>query len=374
MRSRLLQAVWLLLHCSSAFSLETPYHRSYFYVGGKYVDDGAGGHLFQDQMYVEQLGPVDGPSQSTPIVFIHGQGQTGTNFLNKPDGGVGWASRFVEQGFEVYIVDQTFRGRSPWRAGAGQEEPSAFAAEYVQQRFTAIKDYALWPQAALHTKWPGTGTMGDPVFDAFYSSGMQYINNATYQQAAVQAAGAALLDRIGKPVILMGHSQGGIMPPLIADARPDLTKALVLLEPTGPPFQDTFPAVKTARAWGLADIPLSYNPAVIRPEAELVKQTFAAKDGNHTECILQAESPAPRKLANLADIPILTVTAEASFHAMYDECNVRYLRQAGCSKVDHVELGDVGIHGNGHMFFMETNSDEIQELVHNWLQNITKIG
>ncbi|KAK7991581.1 fusarubin cluster-esterase [Apiospora saccharicola] len=86
-----------------------------------------------------------------------------------------------------------------------------------------------------------------------------------------------------------------------------------------------------------------------------------------------AESPAPRKLTNLADIPILTVTAEASFHAVYDECNVRYLRQAGCSKVDHVELGDVGIHGNGHMFFMETNSDEVQELVHSWILNITKV-
>lgn len=68
----------------------------------------------------------------------------------------------------------------------------------------------LWPQAALHTQWPGNGTMGDPVFDAFYSSGVQYINNATYQQAAVQEAGAALLDRIGTPAIVMGHSQGGL--------------------------------------------------------------------------------------------------------------------------------------------------------------------
>lgn len=100
---------------------------------------------------------------------------------------------------------------------------------------------------------------------------------------------------------------------------------------------------------------------------------FAARDENHTACVLQADNSAPRKLTNLAEIPILTVTAEASLHAVYDECNVRYLRQAGCSRVDHVELGDVGIHGNGHMFFMESNSDEVQELVHNWILNITQV-
>lgn len=79
MHFRLVKAAALLwLHCGSAFGLEAPYRRSYFYVGGRYVDDGAGGHLFQDQMYVEKLAHVDGPSQPTPIVIIHGQGQTGT--------------------------------------------------------------------------------------------------------------------------------------------------------------------------------------------------------------------------------------------------------------------------------------------------------
>ncbi|KAH7353188.1 hypothetical protein B0T11DRAFT_300365, partial [Plectosphaerella cucumerina] len=90
---------------------ETPYIRSYFFAGGRYVDDGAGGHIFRDQMYVERLVPASGVTQGTPIVFIHGQAQTGSNFLNKPDGGQGWASQFIRQGYELYIVDQTFRGR-----------------------------------------------------------------------------------------------------------------------------------------------------------------------------------------------------------------------------------------------------------------------
>lgn len=57
---------------------EVPYVRSFFYAGGGYVDDGSGGHIYRDQMYVEKLVPVDGATQSVPIVLIHGQAQTGT--------------------------------------------------------------------------------------------------------------------------------------------------------------------------------------------------------------------------------------------------------------------------------------------------------
>jgi uncharacterized protein (UPF0262 family) len=54
----------------------------------------------------------------------------------------------------------------------------------------------------------------------------------------------------------------------------------------------------------------------------------------------------------------------------YDYCTASYLRQAGCSKTKHVELGVEGIHGNGHMMFMEKNSDRIQGLVEGWVQAI----
>lgn len=68
-----------LLACASgSCSSEVPAVRSYFYAGGQYVDDGAGGHIFRDQMYVERLQPAGGAKNETPIVFIHGQAQTGT--------------------------------------------------------------------------------------------------------------------------------------------------------------------------------------------------------------------------------------------------------------------------------------------------------
>lgn len=348
--------------------------RTYFYVGGGYSDDGSGGHIFKDQMYVEKLSPVSSRrSKPTPIVLIHGQGQTGTNFLNKPDGGKSWTSQFLDAGYTVYIVDQTFRGRSAWAPRIGASAPSTYSAEVIQQRFTAPEQYHLWPQAELHKQWPGTGVMGDPIFDTFYSSNVQFISNATYQQRAVQSAGAQLLDLIGNPVWLLGHSQGGLMPLLIADARPNLTKGLILLEPTGPPFQEAIFNTNSARQWGLTDIPLNYSPPVTDPLLDLVRQVVPPHNQTSNNatipCVLQATNPAPRQLPNLAPLPILTVTAEASYHAPYDYCTVEFLRQAGCAKAIHLELGKVGIHGNGHMMFMEKNSDKIWERIHKWMKS-----
>ncbi|KAL8396887.1 hypothetical protein RB594_003835 [Gaeumannomyces avenae] len=320
---------------------EEPYIRSFFYAGGEYVDDGSGGNIFRGQMYVEKLVPVGGVIQTTPVVLIHGQAQTGSNFLNKPDGGCGWASQFVRQGYEVYVVDQTLRARSAWQPGYGAASPSTYPAEILQRRFTAPARYGLWPQAANHTQWPGAGVMGDPVFDAFYASNVQF---------------------------------GGTLPLLLADARPSLAAGLVLLEPTGPPFREAVFGDRPARPYGLADVPLAYDPPVSDPAVDLVREERPARDGDgasSVRCVLQAEhDPAPRRLVNLADKGILIVTGEASYHMQYDYCTAEFLRQAGCGRTEHVELGERGIHGNGHMFFMERNSDQIQALVHDWIQRL----
>lgn len=54
---------------------------------------------------------------------------------------------------KVYIVDQVARARSMWLPTNGTM--AVISAEDIEQRFTATQDFNLWPQAALHTQWPG---------------------------------------------------------------------------------------------------------------------------------------------------------------------------------------------------------------------------
>jgi hypothetical protein len=77
----LLSLSWTLPWCiasAEGWSDEVAHIRDFFYMGGQYISDGAGGHVFSDQMYVERLQPSSGIKQDYPIVLMHGQAQTGT--------------------------------------------------------------------------------------------------------------------------------------------------------------------------------------------------------------------------------------------------------------------------------------------------------
>ncbi len=148
--------------------------------------------------------------------------------------------------------------------------------------------------------------------------------------------------------------------------RPNHVKGLIQLEPSGPPF--TFrPPIGTgpAFAYGLTDLPIGYDPPA-GPNASYIETILEpAKDADHDPCIMQ-KSPA-KQLTNLAKIPELVVTGEASFHQPVDYCTVKYLKQVGVD-VEFADLGAEGIHGNGHMLFMEKNNIEIADRVYQWLE------
>ncbi|KAF7331750.1 hypothetical protein MKEN_00054800 [Mycena kentingensis (nom. inval.)] len=358
----LLSPLLLALSSAATHTLGVLHRRSYFYVGQTYVPGGTSSFA-ANQMYVERLTPAV-VSQPFPLLIFHGQGQTGTNFLNTPDGRLGWADYFLGKGYELYIIDQPSRGRSAWQPSVnGPLVP--FDTFTVEARFTATQRYNLWPQAYLHTQWPGNGSMGDPIFDAYYASNVGSINNNTEEAVYVRDAGSALLDIIG-PAIVVTHSQAGQYGWILGDSRPRLVKGIVALEPLGPPFINAiFAPFTSARSYGVADIPLEYNPQISEP-SELAP-VILSQIPNVT--CFQQPNPA-RKLANLLDIPVLVVTSESGYHSQYDNCTVNYLRQGGVH-VEHVQLGQVGIHGNGHLFFMEKNNIQIvDQVVRPWFQKI----
>jgi len=208
--------------------------------------------------------------------------------------------------------------------------------------------------------------MGDPIFDEYYASNVQFQSNTITQERKMQAAGAALLKKIG-PSVLISHSQGGLMPWLIADVAPELVKAIVSIEPTGPPFIDAIFSSERTRPWGLTDSPLRYLPSPINSTAPLETQIVPTNGTGNYTCIIQA--PPARQLINLVNIPVLLETSEASYHAVYDDCTYEFLVQAGVP-VERLKLADVGIHGNGHLHFMEKNSDQIAAVLERWIKKI----
>jgi pimeloyl-ACP methyl ester carboxylesterase len=366
-------AVCVIASAFAADAAQTPAllmaKQGYLYAGGAYVD-GPDGKYRQGQAYVEYQIPAN-RTQPYPIVMIHGGGQNGSNFTGTPDGREGWAQYFLRQGYAVYVVDQPGRGRATLHAAYG--ETIRRPTSWVQQQFTAPARSNLWPQAKLHTQWPGPGVAGDPVFDQFYASQLPSIASFPKQQELNRDAGVALLDMIG-PAILLTHSQSGAFGWPIADARPSLVKAIVAVEPSGPPVRDAvfkgapnyFEDGAPSKPWGLGALRLTYDGVSNASELVFVQQE-QSDASDLMRCWRQRE-PA-KQLTNLRSVPVLILASEASYHAAYDHCTSQYLAQAGV-KNTFVRLADRGIKGNGHMMMLEKNNQEIAALISGWLKDI----
>jgi pimeloyl-ACP methyl ester carboxylesterase len=341
----------------------------YLFAGGKYSTD-KDAKVMSGQIYAEFQIPAH-QSHPYPIVFVHGGGQTGTNFTGTPDGREGWAQFFLRQGYAVYVVDQAGRGRSAYQSSAYGPQ-TAVNIEFVQKRFTAIEKYNSWPQAHLHTQWPGAGTPGDPIFDQFFASQVPSMVSFPLQQGLSSEAIVALLDKIG-PAIILTHSQSGATGWPVADARPDRVKAVVAVEPSGPPFYNVdnvaapewFRDSDEQRPWGIAAGPLTYSPPAASPSDLAIVQQDQPDDPNVSRCWMQ-KSPA-RQLPNLQKMPILVLTSESSYHRGYDHCTVKFLEQAGVHAT-WIKLEDIGIHGNGHMMMLEKNNAEIAAVMSRWIE------
>jgi len=338
--------------------------RDFFYVGGKYTG-APGREVMAGQMYVEVLRPQR-VTQPNPLVLFHGNWQTSTNWMGTPDGRPGWADYFLAQGYIVYMVDQPARGKSPWHPSANGPLGAPNLAD-TEHRFTATEVGGTWPQARKHTQWPGDGPRkgqrGDPIFDAFFASQVESLTSAVETQTLIQAAGSALLDKIG-PAIVLTHSQSGSFGWLLADSRPKLVKAIVAIEPNGPPFHNAVVNEEKNRAWGLTDIPVAYDPPVKSADDLAPVREKRPDAPGLTACWKQPDPP--RRLSHLQGIPILIVTSESSYHAPYDHCTSKYLSQAGVTNT-FWRLEEQGIHGNGHMMMLEKNNLEVAALLQKWL-------
>jgi pimeloyl-ACP methyl ester carboxylesterase len=295
-------------------------------------------------MYVEYFVPAE-RRHEYPLVLVHGGGGQGVAFYGRGDGKPGWLHHALAAGYVVYVLDRPGHGRNPPHSEliGPIDEPTPYSAVA-----------SLFKVGADGGRWAGTGEVGDPGLDDFMAQQRPMrFDTAAAAHALSQTRGAELLDRIG-PAILLTHSAGGPFAWVVADARPQLVKALVAVEAIGPStvaIPLTFdPPIQSTDELEL--VPLPDDPSIeMGPLARLPR-------------VVQAEPP--RRLASLAQVPIAVVTSDDPAFGALNAATIAFLRQAGCS-VDELRLAEHGIRGNGHFMLLEENNAEVLGVILDWL-------
>ena len=70
-------------------------------------------------------------------------------------------------------------------------------------------------------------------------------------------------------------------------------------------------------------------------------------------------------------MPILSISAEGTYHRVYDPCIPKWLNQAG-AKDAFVRLEDMGIHCNMHEMFLDKNSLDVIKYIDGWVAKNVK--
>ena len=310
--------------------------RGHFWIPGERY--GRAGMTFQrGPMFVEWEAP-EHVERPYPIVLVHGGGFQGTEWLDTPDGRPGWAQRLVEAGYVTLVVDRPGHGRSPLHTDVVGPMGPPFSYEGGR------KIYFPPDPSGKHTEWPFSPD-DDAAMDQFIAGYGPLPADLAASEDMDADRLARLLDRIG-PAILLTHSASGPSGWLAADRRPGLVKAIVSVEPIGPPFADV-PNIGALR-WGLTAAPLTFDPPRATPEA------------------VRDADPATLRLPRLAALPIAVVTGDTSSFAPASPPIVAALK-AGGAAAELLHLPDYGITGNGHGLIYEKNSDAALRPVLAWL-------
>ena len=131
-------------------------------------------------------------------------------------------------------------------------------------------------------------------------------------------------------------------------------------------------ACHTARPSDCFDASANHDAAPA--PVELKPEPLASPEKNSGLCnppVIQ-EEPA-RKLKNLQNVPIVLVTAEASFASPGNRGAVAYFKQAGV-KAEELRLVSHNIHGNGHMMMVEKNNREVLKPILAWVEKNVNAG
>lgn len=274
-----------------------------------------------------------------PLVFLHGAGQSAKTWGTTPDGREGFQTLFLRQHFPVYLVDQPRRGQ------AGQ---STVATEIP----AATQDQAWFNMFRLG-QYPNffKGVQFSQNPDALNQYFRQMTpNTGAYDEQVISDAMVEVLKHSG-PAILVTHSQGG-GPGWWTAIKSSQVKAVVAYEP-GSGF--VFPEHELPEPMPSATGILAATPVPLADFQQLIRIPIIIYYGDN--------------------IPTEKNGYAGQENAGQDNWRVRLkMAQLWVDKINQhgghaqlVHLPDIGIYGNTHFAFSDLDSDQIAQLLRDWL-------
>jgi pimeloyl-ACP methyl ester carboxylesterase len=317
-------------------------------IGSRYVgyttQDAANGSVdVVNPMFVQYFLPVR-TQHKYPIVFIHGGGGQGTDWMQTPDGRDGWVDYFVADGWDVYVVDRPGHGRS-------QSNPACGNGQFRGANSAPI--------ARLSTSNPSVWPGGEPTpKNAAVIGWTASSSTAPYCGDALAAQKiSALLDEIG-PAVLFAHSAGGGSTFRVPDLNPTKVVGIVGFEPAG----------ANPAAQGFNNSPALMTNFKTQPA---LPANFAAVTTNG--CAMQGSNPS--KLVNYANLPITLVSSEmGTMNKDAMNCGVSVWKQAGAN-ANGVYLPDRGLKGGGHFAMAQLDNAQYAKVfieIATQVENATK--
>lgn len=287
-------------------------------------------------VYYERLAPSV-PTGKPAVVMLHGGSHSGSCYHLTIDGRPGWAYRFVQRGYTVYVPD-----------------------------------------------WPGCGRSG--------AIDLARITGETVCQGL-----ARLISEIKEPVVLLTHSMGGALGWRILEMAGESIVATVAVAP-GPPGNIQENAQIEAETTDTVKIALRHRRVELRKSGmrrndhtlvksklvgqsqrfplELLSEYASSLIGTPNRLVYerlnvhgsQVKVIDPARLAN-QDILVVTPTHDSEHPREFDQTTVDWLNDCG-ARAQLLWLGDVGIDGNGHMAMIEPGSDEIASILLDWIDKV----
>jgi len=269
-----------------------------------------------DQMYVQYMIPAQ-QKHKIAVVFSHGAWHTGKTWEETPDGREGWVNYFVRQGFSTYWVDKPWRARSGFNAhtinavarGDASRLPTIYLTGHAG--WAAFRIGPAYPAANPGVQFPLEAA--DQYFAQLVPDfSVELRGSPNAQSYPMLNEDMGILFAKVRPAVYVGHSQGGAELPGIVSAHPELFVGAVSVEGGCPPVAD-------AALYQSHRIP------------------FAIMTGDYTN-------------------------PPAACQAFIDALN------AMGGSGTNLWLPALGIHGNDHMMMLDKNSDQVAQVLVDWIE------